>query len=168
MDYSIISQLLEKYFKGNTSLEEENTLGAYFKGEAIHPDLVEYKPLFAFFETEKETRLSDAFSSKLLAKIEPHQLQLRRVRLLPLLSKAAAVLILLVFGGYYLYQNGGFKTTKTETAAIDWSKYEPKNPEEALNITKTALKRVSKELNEGADQAARQVERIKQKHLHKR
>lgn len=168
MDYRTISHLLEKYFEGNTSLEEENTLGTYFKGENIHPGLVEYKSLFAFFETEKELQLPDDFSRKLMAKIEPNQMQVRSIRLFPLLSKAAAVLILLAFGGYYLYQNGGFNTTKTETAAIDWSKYEPKNPEEALAITKTALKRVSRELNEGAGQAAHQVERIRQKHLHKR
>ena len=37
-----------------------------------------------------------------------------------------------------------------ETAAIDWSKYEAKTPEEAFKLTHSTLKKVSVNLNKGA------------------
>jgi tRNA G46 methylase TrmB len=44
-----IKALLEKYFEGLTSLEEEQALREYFQGEKIDPELKIYQPLFQFF-----------------------------------------------------------------------------------------------------------------------
>src|SRR5699024_5065818 len=55
MDLHQIETLLEKYFDGETDLQEETALGEYFTGEANIPEhLKGYKPLFGFFEGEKQ------------------------------------------------------------------------------------------------------------------
>jgi hypothetical protein len=54
MDYKTINDLIEKYFSGETSLEEENLLKIYFNGLSIDPALSVYTPLFQFFNKEKE------------------------------------------------------------------------------------------------------------------
>lgn len=41
-----MKELLEKYFNGETSLEEEKQLMNYFQSENISPEFEKYKPLF--------------------------------------------------------------------------------------------------------------------------
>jgi hypothetical protein len=47
-----INQLLDKYFAGETTLEQENLLKKYFTSGEIHKDHLAYKPLFDVFEAE--------------------------------------------------------------------------------------------------------------------
>jgi hypothetical protein len=54
MKKELISQLMEKYFDGQTSLEEERQLKEYFRGNRIVPEEELYKPVFNFFSEEKE------------------------------------------------------------------------------------------------------------------
>ncbi|HFB99837.1 MAG TPA: pyruvate ferredoxin oxidoreductase, partial [Phaeodactylibacter sp.] len=61
MDYKNISQLLEKYWEGETSLQEENTLKQYFNQENVAQELQEYQPLFQFFKEEQDLVMSDDF-----------------------------------------------------------------------------------------------------------
>lgn len=49
-----IDELMEKYFEGNTTCEEERTLRHFFTHETIPPDLASYRPLFAYIEQEAE------------------------------------------------------------------------------------------------------------------
>lgn len=49
-----IDELLEKYFAGITSLQEEMELKNYFGGNEIAPEHKKYIPLFQAFEKEKE------------------------------------------------------------------------------------------------------------------
>lgn len=48
-----IRQLLEKYFEGQTSLDEECLLRKYFMQDDIPESLQIYKPMFAFFNEER-------------------------------------------------------------------------------------------------------------------
>jgi spermidine synthase len=43
---------------------------------------------------------------------------------------------------------------EAETKVIDWSKYEPKTPEEAYQITRKAFRRVANGLNDGTEIAS--------------
>ena len=47
-----ITELLEKYFCGDTSLPEEDELKLYFKAEKVSPEHEIYGPLFQTFEQE--------------------------------------------------------------------------------------------------------------------
>ena len=49
-----IKQLLDKYFEGKTSLQEEQTLRNYFRQDNIDESLLEFKPMFDFFNAERE------------------------------------------------------------------------------------------------------------------
>ena len=48
MDYKYINQLLERYWKCETSLEEEDILRAFFSQDNIPAELERYKPLFVY------------------------------------------------------------------------------------------------------------------------
>ena len=47
-----INKILDKYFKGETSLDEEKVLKIYFKSAQIAPEHIAFKPLFDAFEIE--------------------------------------------------------------------------------------------------------------------
>lgn len=54
MELSKINKLLEKYLEGETSLEEEKGLKAYFSSGNVAPELKEYQVLFGYFESERQ------------------------------------------------------------------------------------------------------------------
>ncbi len=47
-----IDDLLNKYFEGETSAEEERRLRAFFASANVPPRLAIYKPMFAYFDEE--------------------------------------------------------------------------------------------------------------------
>lgn len=104
MDYKYINQLLDRYWRCETSLEEEDILRAFFSQDNIPDSLKRYKPLFAYeAEEPKEDVLGDEFDQKLLSKLQEEQPVKARVipmtqRLKPLLKAAAVVAILLTLG----------------------------------------------------------------------
>lgn len=103
MDYKYIEQLLDRYFLGETSLQEEQILKAFFaQGSDDMPDsLSQYAPLFLMLD-DKDT-LCDDFDERLIAMTEDSQPVKARVvslseRLRPLFGAAAVVAILLTLG----------------------------------------------------------------------
>ncbi len=54
MELANIETLLEAYFEGNTTLNEEATLRKYFTGNEVAPHLVVYQPLFVGLERAGE------------------------------------------------------------------------------------------------------------------
>lgn len=53
MELAKIESLLEAYFEGNTTLQEEALLRSYFKG-TVAPHLLPYQPLFAGLAAAKQ------------------------------------------------------------------------------------------------------------------
>ncbi|MDO5523395.1 MAG: hypothetical protein Q4G48_05050 [Bacteroidia bacterium] len=49
-----IDNILEKYFEGISSAEDEKTLKNYFRSDAVLPRHEAHKPLFAAFEKERQ------------------------------------------------------------------------------------------------------------------
>ena len=106
MDYKYIEQLLERYWAAETSLEEEDILRAFFSQKEIPAELEQYRALFVYEATEKESQmLGDDFDERILAMTEeePHAVKAReipfKVRLMPLFKAAAIVAIILTIGG---------------------------------------------------------------------
>ena len=54
MELAKIEALLDAYFEGNTTLEEENQLRSYFNGNDVAKHLEPYVALFAGFEAAKQ------------------------------------------------------------------------------------------------------------------
>ena len=53
MNEQKIHELLQRYFDGATSLEEERALQRYFAGSDMPDSLKAYRPMFAFFAEER-------------------------------------------------------------------------------------------------------------------
>ena len=70
MDYKYIEQLLERYFEGETTLNEEQILKTFFSQDEkeLPQELSQYKPLFAAME--QEPALGSDFDESILALIE--------------------------------------------------------------------------------------------------
>ena len=49
-----IETLLNKYFEGETTCEEERRLRRFFAEGLVPEHLEEYRPMFAFFEAEQK------------------------------------------------------------------------------------------------------------------
>lgn len=155
MDYKT---LIEKYFAGATTLEEEKRLKAYFRDEAsVEESLKEYAALFRFFEAEQTRVLPPGFESQVTRPLtNPTG---RRFRLNPLrIAAVAAVAALVLLTATLVCIKVKPVSETAPVAAIDWSKYEPKTPEEAYRVTRTALMKVSNGLNRGAKLAAEKVD----------
>ncbi len=154
MDYKT---LIEKYFAGETTLEEEKSLKAYFRNEAsVEDGLKGYAHLFRFFEAEQARVLPTGFEQQVEAQLTNPG---RRFRLSPLrIAAAAAIAALLLVVGALVYREVVPVPEDAPVATIDWSKYEPKTPEEAYKITRAALMKVSSEMNRGANLAAEKID----------
>lgn len=82
-----IEELLEKYFEGETTCEEERTLRRYFCSEQVPDHLSVYRPLFAYISQEAARHTHSHRFSPL------HQLPYRRWTVI-IGGMAAAVLLL--------------------------------------------------------------------------
>ncbi len=65
MTTKLINKLLLKYFDGETSLQEEAILRGYFRSENIDAQFIKYKPLFLFFNKEKNVEISNELTNKI-------------------------------------------------------------------------------------------------------
>lgn len=152
-----IKALLDKYFEGNTSLEEENQLKRYFQQTDIAEELEVFRPLFGLLVIEKEKGLSDAFDEKVVEKVIKTQKK-TKIKRLYYWGTAVAASCLLAVTTWTLYP----KIDAEPTSEQLWAKYEIKDPNEAIKITRDALRTVSVQLNRGAAKAADEVELLKQ------
>lgn len=161
MGYDNIPILLDKYFEGSSSLEEEAQLKAFFAQDDISEDLAIYRPLFQWQVKEQEIELPATFEANLLSTIEQERRPdaFKRLLLHPM-SRAAAVVFLAV-GMWWAYQTDS-TTAVTDSNTINWAAYEPKTPEEALSITREAMIMISKELNKGTSRVAKEVVKVRQ------
>ena len=107
MDYKYINQLLDRYWKGETSLEEEEILRAFFSQDELPAELKPYQALFSYEMGEaKQECLGDDFDQKMMAMIEdeytkePNKAKVVSLteRLKPLFKAAAVVAIFLTLG----------------------------------------------------------------------
>lgn len=67
LDYKYIEQLLEAYFNGETTVEEEKILRTFFHQEEIPESMVQYRELFVYEQSEPATdRLGADFDAKMM------------------------------------------------------------------------------------------------------
>lgn len=89
-----INELLDKYFEGATSCEEERELRRFFKGDDVPEHLQIYRPLFACLAEEVENRTNT--KTKRDSETVPARQYTRPHRTFYMLSGIAAGLLLLV------------------------------------------------------------------------
>jgi hypothetical protein len=103
MDYKYIKQLLERYWRCETSLEEENILRAFFSQENIPAELMRYKAFFNYEETQQNDVLGEEFDDRIMSMIEASAPVRARVitmpqRFKPFFKAVAVVAIILTLG----------------------------------------------------------------------
>ena len=67
-----IQSLLDKYFAGESSLQEEAQLRQLLKTEPISEEHLTYSEWFQLLDEEAELSLGDDFDSKVMASIEAY------------------------------------------------------------------------------------------------
>ena len=145
MDYKYIEQLLERYWQGETTLQEESILRAFFCQPDIPEHLRKYQPLFVL---EKEESLGDDFDGRILGMIEEEEQPKAKIvtltsRLMPLFKAAAIVAIILTLGNAAQAPwNYGWDDPKDEYAKFHQQNTDSVNllnPIQAENVNDSAL-----------------------------
>lgn len=103
MDYDKIEQLIRAYWDGETSVEEEALLKAFFREQGDLPEALEkwrgwFSEMNDVAAGVTNAGLDAGFDAEILAYIADEEQQYRRVRLLRRLRVAAACVALFVLG----------------------------------------------------------------------
>ena len=131
MELNKIHKLLENYFEGTTSLEEEQMLKKYFNGLNVHESLESYKSFFVYTHQSKKEVLE-----------KPLLLSSNKQKRIVWLSLAASVA--LIFGvGYYIF------TTTNSSQNEDYGTIN--DPKIAFIETQKALNLISEHVNKGIE-----------------
>jgi len=133
-----MKKLLEKYWEGTTSLQEEEQLKSYFNSDLVSEEHEVYRSLFNNFELEKsfESEGFDAFAKVKSQQSEQHYFKRRTWTGI---AVAAGVSAMVAIGSGYFQQE----------QEVDLGTYE--NPEEAYAATVAALQLVSNKFNKGKE-----------------
>lgn len=124
MELQNIKNLIEKYFDGTTSIQEEKQLKAYFSSNQIAPELEKYRGLFSYFSSEQQTQTAQEIV------IKPK----------PRFSFWIAASVVVALGlGIVLLQ-----PKESELGTFE-------DPEIALQETQKALRLVSENINKGKE-----------------
>ena len=151
MEHNNIGDLLEKYWEGSSSLQEEQELKDYFAKEQVKPELKEHQPYFRSLEQASHNQLSDDFDERLFAKIDALEdtpaAGTGRVISFPRLARyaAAAVIVLATMFGIRQYLQ------PTEVNPV-LAAHEVEDPEEALEHTLEALRLLGANLKKGEEE----------------
>ena len=101
MDYKYIQQLLERYWQGETTLQEESILRTFFSQDDLPAELKQYQSLFTC-ELQKEEPLGDDFDARILEMVGEEMPKAKTITLAsslkPLFKAAAIVAIVLTLG----------------------------------------------------------------------
>ncbi|MBP1839788.1 hypothetical protein [Formosa algae] len=124
-----IEHLLEKYENGDTTLQEEAQLRAYFEQEDIAPHLEVYKPLFAYFKASQD----DTYTKDI-------PLKTKKTNMYSWLTVAAVAVLML---GFYFKSSQNVTTIDNDLGTIQ-------DPQLAYNEVVKSLELISKSLNKGA------------------
>jgi len=137
-----IKCLLEKYFKGTSSREEEVKIRSYFRNSAHIPeDLQKEKAIFDYFETEKQATADVDFGSITDKHTDSSS---KKRNLIFLFSGIAATMLLLA--GLFLFQS---PEPSEEKVYVVINGEPVQNKELAIEQTKEALSIVSENFQKG-------------------
>lgn len=108
MDYKYIEQLLERYWRAETTLQEEDILRAFFRQEDVPAHLKPYQTLFVYEQMAGCWQPGEDFDQRVLNKIftkeevKTKNIRAQRAktlhRLTPLFRATASVAIILLVG----------------------------------------------------------------------
>lgn len=160
MDYKNINHLLDKYWEGETSLKEEDTLKQYFNNGSIAPEHRQFQPLFQFFKGEQDILISDDFEKRLLAELEKEPVaKVRNLNWKRTLRLVAAVGIILL-GAIFIFNQLNAPKKGAKIIVLDDFESEEERLE-AYEATKAALKLLSGKMKKGSKKASKGLTEVR-------
>ena len=148
MDSNEIKGLLEKYWNCETSLEEEQKLRAYFRGE-VPQAMSEAAELFRYFEQQQKVTVNAKdFDAEVKKKIKEHRPDGKSVKMYFNYARIAAGVVVMVAAGYFvrLEVRKAYPPEMEDTFS---------DPRVALEETKKALMMISNSFNKAHKEAAK-------------
>lgn len=134
-----IEQLLDKYWKGETSLQEEANIREYFSSAQVSPEHEEISALFQYLSEEQNVNMDQELDLSFL-----NEGKKSRTRLLwPRLMAVAASVAILLTVSIYLFNTG--------STTYKYKYTELQDPDEALAITMEALGFLSTKYEKGSE-----------------
>jgi hypothetical protein len=168
-NYQHITQLLDKYWEGETTLAEDKMLQTFFASETIPVELQAFQSIFQAKNDIQTQTLSDDFDINLLAILENKKEAKEETKIIQLQNKQAAELqkwrfvagiaasIALILAVYIVIP----KTETVEIAKIELTEEEHEKALVAYEQTKMALMFVSATMNHGTQTAAKSLSKVK-------
>ncbi len=145
-----IRKMLQRFYQGETTLEEEKMLKEYFDSTTVPEELIPDKDLFQSFEVGHDSVIvPDDLNQKIIASIDHVERQAVRTRRISVFSLSGLAAGLLVMIAVYLF----FIRTDESTllASYEWTDtYE--DPLDAYEEAKRTLAYVSSKLNSGTQE----------------
>jgi len=144
-----IRKLLERFYLGETSLEEEKMLQDYFSSSSIPEELLPDRDLFRSMRNAAESvAVPEGLNQKILNVIDLQERKVVRTRRISVFSLSGLAAGLLIFIALYA---GYFKAdSRTAMAQEMTDTYE--NPQDAYEEAKRTLAYVSAKLNTGTSE----------------
>lgn len=133
-------KLMELYWSGESTLEQESTLGEYLNTPSGKAEFPQEALLFSFYASEKQIESTITEFPKAILENGEEQKEAKTVQLFSQLRKIAAAFIL-VLGAYFVLN------TYSTNSNIENSYVEIEDPKEALKITRQALAMLSKNVD---------------------
>jgi hypothetical protein len=151
-----IRKILERFYRGETSLEEEKMLQEYFTSSNVPAELIPDRDLFQSFDDGEEALEVPAdLNQKILASIdraESKETRTRRISLYSLSGLAAGLLVMIAVYLFFL------RSDRNSLIASNQMVDTYQDPMMAYEEARNALVYVSKKLNTGTSE----LEQVKQ------
>lgn len=135
MDLKQVENILEKYWLGNSSVEEEMQLSLFFESSEVPEHLKMYRNLFITPEISLNPRLGKDFDAEILSKIKSNP-----ESGIWYTFKIAAIGLILIITSISIFQLDAKKEYAEDTFST---------PEEALAETKRAFILIAEAMNKG-------------------
>ncbi|MDH3650547.1 MAG: hypothetical protein OEQ53_12765 [Saprospiraceae bacterium] len=153
MDSKQIRELLERYWEGETSLEEELQLKKYFAQDYVAEDLEAHQAMFQFFTAESAIKMRQSIRLPIEGAGGARTRRLTHTKWLR--NMAAAIVVAL--GLFFIFSPKQEKLEIRAFAQLDT--YD--SPELAYEEAKKALFYLSGKMNKGVSTAASSLDKMK-------
>ena len=147
MDSSKLQQLLQKYWSGETTLEEEQLLKDHFQQAEVPEEFREVAAMFRYYEQTKKNALNDiAFDRTLIEKVTGKSKQGKMRSLVFNSMRIAAGVVVLMAAAWFIRKEIRQTTPQEVVDTYD-------DPKLAFEETKKALMMISKSFGTAEEQA---------------
>lgn len=151
-----IRRMLDRFYQGETSLEEEKMLEDYFSTTPVPESLIPDKDLFqSFGTTGKSVIVPEDLNQKILASLDQVERKATKTRRISLFSFSGLAAGLLVMIAVYLFY---IRTDRPSLLASNQMTDTFEDPMDAYEEAKRALTYISAKLNNGTSE----LEHVKQ------